>query len=177
MRGLCMCGCGKATTVATKTDRHAGQVKGEPVKYISGHNKRNERREQSSNWRGGRTLHQGYVRIRIDGEYVFEHVWLASRALGRPLPSDAQVHHINGDKADNRPNNLVLCNDVAYHLLLHRRQRALAACGNATWRKCYFCKQYDDPSALVICKGGSSAYHRACNIETLRARRAAHVHS
>lgn len=35
--GLCGCGCGGSTRVATKTDRGAGQVKGVPLRFITGH--------------------------------------------------------------------------------------------------------------------------------------------
>jgi len=37
MTGLCECGCGQATTVATKTDRARGWVKGQPKRFIRGH--------------------------------------------------------------------------------------------------------------------------------------------
>lgn len=35
--GYCQCGCGEKTTVPTKTDRHAGMVRGRPMRYIRGH--------------------------------------------------------------------------------------------------------------------------------------------
>lgn len=35
---LCECGCGLAAPVATMTDRRSGVVKGQPTRYIRGHN-------------------------------------------------------------------------------------------------------------------------------------------
>lgn len=93
--------------------------------------------------------------------YVLEHLALAFKALGKPLPEGAEVHHVNGKKADNRPQNLVVCQDHEYHHLLHLRQQALRDCGNASLRRCTYCGQYDDPSNMYI-RPRQSARHRSC---------------
>jgi hypothetical protein len=36
--GLCMCGCGQPAPLAKQTHRAHGYVKGEPIRYINGHN-------------------------------------------------------------------------------------------------------------------------------------------
>lgn len=36
--GLCMCGCGKPTALAPATDRKRGYVKGQPMRWLVGHN-------------------------------------------------------------------------------------------------------------------------------------------
>lgn len=93
--------------------------------------------------------------------YVLEHIAVASAVLGKRLPTRAQVHHVNGDKTDNRPANLVICEDRAYHMLLHQRQTALLATGNPNARKCAYCSAWDSPENLIP-HGKRSVVHRAC---------------
>jgi hypothetical protein len=70
----------------------------------------------------------GYINVIDDnGFWTLEHIYLAEKALGRRLPSGVQVHHMNGNRADNyTPFNLVICPDQKYHALLHKRARLCA---------------------------------------------------
>lgn len=104
----------------------------------------------------------GYRTFRINGKLVYEHRLVAERALGRSLKPGEVVHHVNGDGADNRPENLVICPNQKYHHLLHKRQEALDACGNPDWRKCSICKRYDSPDSLYISEGEKHIYHLDC---------------
>lgn len=70
-------------------------------------------------WRGRPKLRfAGYRAIRIAGKYVDEHRYLTEQALGRKLGRNEVVHHLNGDKRDNRPENLVVMSR-AEHMRLH----------------------------------------------------------
>ncbi len=43
--GYCQCGCGNKTKIAPKTNTEFGHMKGEPVRFIAGHNQRLNKRD------------------------------------------------------------------------------------------------------------------------------------
>ena len=55
----------------------------------------------------------------VDGKSRAVHILLAEQLLGRPLKENEVVHHINGDKRDNRLENLQVM-DRAEHAALHQ---------------------------------------------------------
>lgn len=125
------------------------------------------------NWKGGRAKDGRYISLympthphaNVAGR-VLEHVAFACAALGKPLPTNAIVHHVNEDPRDNTPGNLVVCENRAYHNLLHRRLRALKAIGDANGLPCRVCCRYDHQKNLrVYTERGSgriSGVHPKC---------------
>lgn len=97
-------------------------------------------------WKGGTSKRKGYVVVRTfdhpPNRYVGEHVLIAEKALGKHLPQGVVVHHANRIRGDNRNGNLVICQDNAYHQILHARMRIRDAGGNPnTDRFCSVCKR------------------------------------
>lgn len=89
------------------------------------------RREKSTAWKGGRLVDSsGYVILRMPGSpladvrgYVREHVLVATQEFGH-IAADEVVHHINGNKTDNRPENLQVMTRAA-HIEHHRDEIAM----------------------------------------------------
>lgn len=60
------------------------------------------------------------------GGYYLEHRLVAELSLGRSLEAHEIVHHINGDKTDNRPSNLYVCTEEFGHRKVHGQLERVA---------------------------------------------------
>ena len=80
-------------------------------------------------WRGGKSLaSSGYVLVRVGvghhladvRGYAYEHRLVMENTLRRKLKKGEIVHHKNGNKVDNRPDNLEVCKSISHHRMEHR---------------------------------------------------------
>lgn len=77
----------------------------------------------SPNWKGGKTTHtNGYILIvsrdhpnRMMNRYMLEHRLVCEKFMGRYLYKTEVVHHVNGDKTDNRIENLMVFKSDSAH--------------------------------------------------------------
>lgn len=82
-----------------------------------------------NNWRGGRRIREdGYVLIfspdhphKHKNNYVYEHRLIMEKYIGRVLLPTEIVHHVNGDRTDNRIENMILFSSRKDHVDHHRR--------------------------------------------------------
>ena len=95
------------------------------------------RGERHHRWNHDRLIaSNGYVLVRVPKDhhlhiangYAYEHRLVAEQALGRPLQPGEHVDHINGDKQDNRPENLQVLTQ-SEHAKRHYAERELDAQG------------------------------------------------
>lgn len=128
---LCACGCGQPAV----------------RRFIHGHNRRQPDGE--------------YQAIKVDGRQRKIHILRAEKALGKPLPVGAVVHHADGSRSSLAP--LVICQDRYYHQLLHVRMRVKAAGGNPnTDAICTTCKKAKPQNEFAKSKGRRYGLNAQC---------------
>lgn len=96
--GYCHCGCGEQTRIATRSQAAIGHVKGEPLRYILGHNARHRPEQYTVDnngcWIWGRfTLPNGYGQLTVKGKRTLAHRYMYEKHVG-PIPDGLVIDHL-----------------------------------------------------------------------------------
>lgn len=99
--GFCQCGCGERTKIATRSTTSKGWVKGEPLRYLLGHNHalkvphiEEDRGYETPCWIWqGTKIPLGYGRVNRDGRETFAHIYEWERVNG-PVPAGLELDHL-----------------------------------------------------------------------------------
>ena len=131
-------------------------VEGLPLDNIAAHATLQRMRTGACNpnWQGGKSIaSNGYVIVRVGKNhhladvrgYAYEHRLVAEAKLGRTLGVGDIVHHKNGIKTDNRPENIEVMQSAAQHRNQHRKK--------ASGRRLF-----DEQNPMRICKCGCGGW-------------------
>lgn len=155
-RPFCACGCGLLVNKAKSTNNKRGIKKGDYYRYLEGHKEKtsDKRIDRITSATGCSIGKNNEIRIYDKehpkvhpGRMIPEAHLIAEAALGKYLPEAVCVWHYDRNAANTK--NLVVCQDKKYMQLLRQRLVAHENCGYANYRKCAYCKQYDDPINMV----------------------------
>ena len=120
---LCRCDCGTEAVVCGSSLR-SGHSKS--CGCLNQEKRLARRQDKHPSWKDGTSVHsQGYIvqqmpdHPRNHNGYVYQHVLVAEKKLGRFLEKHEVVHHCNGDRADNNPDNLMVFNSQSDHVRHH----------------------------------------------------------
>jgi hypothetical protein len=111
--GFCHCGCGERTPIATMTRTERGYRKGEPQKYIHGHNGSKpltwtveDCGYETPCWIWGLALNpNGYGHIEREGRHHGAHRWVYEQIVG-PIPAGMTIDHLCRNKPCVNPDHL-----------------------------------------------------------------------
>lgn len=104
MKGLCACGCGGPTVVSQYSCRREGRLRGEPLRFIRGHNARSHPDPVDRFWakvdKSGEcwlwlasTNSKGYGHFWINGRYEQAHRYAYEVSTGA-IPAGLHIDHL-----------------------------------------------------------------------------------
>ena len=100
-----------------------------------------------------------YVSRKINGKKYDEHRLVFEKHLGRPLDSKEVVHHIDGNKSNNKLSNLMLFPTKSAHTKYHIQKGDLKLQAGENKKilingklKCHLCSRLKEPKEFVTRK-------------------------
>lgn len=111
--GYCQCGCGQKTRKATKTAARYGHVRGEPLRFVNGHNTRKPKGWRATftvwatpcwEWQGTLSC-EGYGVFREDYVQVKAHRRAYAERFGE-IPANLVIDHLYSNKRCVNPDHL-----------------------------------------------------------------------
>ena len=126
-RKFCSLKCSQLNPIDDSTRKKLSEYhKENPVKYWLGKSNPHVTGEKNNKWTGGKTSRDGYIYTlsknhphHNNENYVKDHRLVAEKILQRYLFPSEIIHHINGIKNDNRPENLYLFLNIKEHSRHH----------------------------------------------------------
>ena len=127
--------------------------------------------DKNPSWKGGRTINRGYVEIKSPEHpfcskrgYVVEHRLVMEKKVGRFLKPSERVHHINGDRLDNRIENLKLFSSHSEHMKKSHQRPFRNPNNNATHRQCSSCRKILELNTInfIRCASRSLGFGHWC---------------
>lgn len=129
--------------------------------------------EDHPNWKGGKRYnHNGYIEVlmpehhRARGNgYVFEHIIVLENKIGRRLNSDEHTHHLDGNKSNNDPDNLVVLKASEHSVVTAAERRAKNMipcdhCGTPSYKKPHQQRKHKNLYCSRSCAGYGTAAKR-----------------
>ena len=113
---VCECGCGQSM--------HERNWQNHPRRFIAGHQTRGINHPSYKS--GSYITEYGYRVIFTRGHprarkgYVFEHILVMEKHLGRYISRNEYIHHKDHNRLNNNIDNLVLCSSIKEHRGFHR---------------------------------------------------------
>lgn len=107
---------------------HSKVMKGKIPKNLNLINS-NKKGKGNPMWKGGKYIHSSGYLFLLKPEHLFcnsngyypEHRLIMEKKIGRILKREERIHHVDENKLNNSPENLMLFKNVSEHMKFHKK--------------------------------------------------------